>query len=102
MGKENSVYQAAFDAIYRKGCTERAEWLGTLIDYYAEEVTDAFGCDPLDVEDRLTDWWDTMDYTDPRTGVCLLYCEWAEYFNNEFSHVIYDELIKSKLEGNDK
>lgn len=55
MEKENSIYDAAFDAIYRKGCTERAEWLGTLIDYYAEEVTEAFGCEPFEVEDRLTD-----------------------------------------------
>ena len=33
---------------------------------------------------------------DPRTGICLLYSEWAEYFNNEFSHVVYDELIEAK------
>lgn len=96
MGKEDSIYDAAFDAIYRKGCTERAEWLGTLSDYYAEEVTEAFGCEPFEVEDRLADLWDTMDYEDPRTGICLLYSEWAEYFNNAFSHVIYDELIKTK------
>lgn len=96
MEKENSIYDAAFDVIYRKGCIERADWIGTLIDYYSDEVTEAFGCDPFDVEDRLADLWETMDYTDPRMGVCLLYSEWAEYFSNEFSHIIYDELIEAK------
>lgn len=101
MEKEDSIYDAAFDVIYRKGCIERADWIGTLIDYYSDEVTEAFGCDPFDVEDRLADLWETMDYTDPRTGVCLLYSEWAEYFNNEFSHVIYDELVRAKEELED-
>lgn len=101
MEKEDSIYDAAFDVIYCKGCIERADWIGTLIDYYSDEVTEAFGCDLFDVEDRLADLWETMDYTDPRTGVCLLYSEWAEYFNNEFSHVIYDELVRAKEELED-
>ena len=96
MKEEYSIYDAAFDAIYRHGCTDRAEWLGTLIDYYADEVTEAFGCDPFDVENRLVDLWSTVDYTDTRTGVCLLYSEWAEYFSNGFSHVVYDELVEAK------
>ena len=33
---------------------------------------------------------------DPRTGICLTYQNWAEYFTGEFAHTIYNELIKSK------
>lgn len=96
MEREKAIYKAAFNAIYHKGCTDRGDWIDAIIDYYPDEVSEAFGCDPFEAEGRLEDLWDAMDYTDPRTGVCLLYREWAEYFSNEFSHVIYDELIEAK------
>ena len=34
---------------------------------------------------------ETMDYEDPRTGICLTYQNWAEYFTGEFAHTIYIE-----------
>ena len=45
---------------------------------------------------ELEDIWETVDYENPRTGICLTYQNWAEYFAGEFAHTIYDELVKAK------
>lgn len=88
--------QAAFNAIYKDGCEECGDWVDTLINCYSEEVVNVFGNNPFDVSAALEDLWTTMDYEDPRTGVCLTYRDWAIYFSCEFGHTIYDELIKAK------
>ena len=77
----DELKKAAFNAIYKDGCDNCGDWIDTLVnEVYAE----------------LEDIWETMDYEDPRTGICLTYQNWAEYFTGEFAHTIYNELIKSK------
>lgn len=94
MGDE--LKKIAFDAIYKDGSEDCGDWIDTLINCYPDEVVEAFGNNPSEVYAELEDLWTTMDYEDPRTGVCLTYRDWAIYFANDFSHMIYDELIKSK------
>ena len=38
MEREKAIYKAAFNAIYRKGCTDRGDWIDAIIDYYPDEV----------------------------------------------------------------
>lgn len=93
---DDDLRKIAFDAIYKYRCEDCESWINTIINNYPHEVVDALGNNPPDVFAELTDLWSTMDYEDPRTGICLTYRDWAEYFSNEFSHLIYDELVKSK------
>lgn len=88
--------RAAFNAIYKDGCDNCGDWIDTLVNCYSEEVVDALGNNPNEVYAELEDIWETMDYEDPRTGICLTYQNWAEYFTGEFAHTIYNKLIKSK------
>lgn len=93
---DNDLKIAAFNAIYKHGSEDCGGWIDTLINNYPREVVDAVGNNPSEVYAELSDLWNTMDYEDPRTGICLIYRDWAEYFANEFSHIVYDELIKAK------
>ena len=88
--------KAAFDAIYENGCTDCGDWIETLIMCYSEEVINRFGNNPFNVRAEIEDYWDSMDYEDPRTGVCLTYRDWAAYFAGEYAHIVYDELIRAK------
>lgn len=93
---DTDLKRVAFDAIYKDGCEDCGDWINTLVNCYSEEVVEALGNNPHDVYPLLEDWWNSMDYEDSRTGICLTYRNWAEYFAGEFGHIIYDELIKAK------
>lgn len=92
----DELKKAAFNAIYKDGCDNCGDWIDTLVNCYSEEVVDTLGNNPNEVYAELEDIWETMDYEDPRTGICLTYQNWAEYLTGEFAHTIYNELIKSK------
>lgn len=92
----DELKRAAFEAIYKDGCDDCGDWIDTLVNCYSEEVMDALGNNPNEVYAELEDIWETVDYEDPRTGICLTYQNWAEYFAGEFTHTIYDELVKAK------
>ena len=55
---------------------------------------DAIGEDPYDVNSLLSDYWDSMDYEDPDTGICFTYRDWAEYFINWEHREVYDKLVE--------
>lgn len=89
--------KACFTIIFEdKDEMDCENWKRILIELYSEEVIAMFGEDPFEVSSYLTDWWETEDYEDPRTGICLRYYEWAIYFSNEYSHFVYSELIDAK------
>ena len=92
----DDLKKAAFSAIYKDACTDCQNWIDTLINCYSNEAVNALGDNPFDINAELEDMWNTVDYEDPQTGVCLTYQNWAEYFAGEFGHIIYDELIKAK------
>ena len=92
----DELKRAAFEAIYKDGCHDCGDWIDTLVNCYSEEVMDALGNNPNEVYAELEDIWENVDYEDPRTGICLTYQNWAEYFAGEFAHTIYDELVKAK------
>ena len=92
----DELKRAAFEAIYKDGCHDCGDWIDTLVNCYSEEVMDALGNNPNEVYAELEDIWENVDYEDPRTGICLTYQNWAEYFAGELAHTIYDELVKAK------
>lgn len=96
----DELKKVAFDVIYKYGSEDCGDWIDSLINNYPHEVVDAFGNNPPEVYAELADLWSSMDYEDTRTGICLTYRDWAVYFANDFGHIIYDELIKAKVEAN--
>lgn len=92
----DTLKKIAFDTLWRYGSKDCGDWINDLLACCPEEVVDALGNNPNEVYAELEDMWETVDYEDPRTGICLTYKNWAEYFAGEFAYTIYDELIKAK------
>ena len=67
----DKLKRAAFEVLRdNEGC-ECQDWMDALIGEYGEIVVDAIGEDPYDVNSLLSDYWDSMDYEDPDTGICF-------------------------------
>ena len=98
----DALKRAAFEAIYKDGSEDCGDWIDTLINCYSEEVVDAFGNNPYEVYAELEDMWETLDYEDPRTGICLTYRDWAALFAVEYGLEVYEELVKAKKELKNK
>lgn len=92
---QQQLLSAAFEAIYRYGCEDCQDWIDTMNSCYSDEVIEAFGNNPFEVNQSLADMWECQDYEDPRTGICLALQDWANYFAGKFSHYIYEELVKA-------
>lgn len=90
----DKLKRAAFEVLRdNEGC-ECQDWMDALIGEYGEIVVDAIGEDPYDVNSLLSDYWDSMDYEDPDTGICFTYRDWAEYFINWEHREVYDKLVE--------
>lgn len=87
-----ALKEAAFSVLHdHEGC-DRQDWIEWIIADHSEELTDAIGNDPYDVYPQLEDYWDSMDYEDPVTGLSFTYRDWAEYFANWEHRKVYDRL----------
>lgn len=97
---DKSFREIAFDVLYdNPGCTQE-DWTDHLINDYAEAVVDQFGSSPTDVFPMIEDYWDTMDFTDPKTGLCKTFEGWAETFSSDRAVELYDELRYAIKERN--
>lgn len=86
--------RAAFDVLRdNEGC-DCQDWINILVGEYGKEVVDAFDDDPFYVNSMLSDYWDSMDYEDPDTGICFTFRDWAEYFANWEHREVYDKLVE--------
>ena len=74
------------------------EWVQTLIEQYPTEVVDAFGSNPAETFQSLTDMWDTDFYEDEETGECHSFSQWSEFFATDKSVELYDLLVDAKRE----
>lgn len=84
---------SAFEALLLNPGSEYGDWKQTLIDEYATEVVDAFGCNPEDAEASLSDLWETP-YEDTASGLEYTFSTWAEAFCNEASVQMYYNMIE--------
>lgn len=90
----DKLKRAAFEVLRDNDGCECQDWINALIGEYGEIVVDAIGEDPYDVNSLLSDYWDSMDYEDPDTGICFTYRDWAEYFINWEHREVYDKLVE--------
>lgn len=85
----------AFDILLENHGSEFDDWQQSLIEGYAETVTDALGEAPEEVYAGLADLWES-DYEDPATGLCMDFEEWARAFTTEEAVMIYRELAEER------
>lgn len=85
--------RTAFEVLRDNEGMECQDWIDCLAQ---ENITaDVFGNDdPPYVFSTLEDYWGSMDYEDPDTGLCFTYRDWALYFQN-WTHIeVYNHIIK--------
>lgn len=95
---EDDFRKIAFDVLLENPGSDFGDWQDFLINGYGEEVVDEFGDNPFDVFAELEDYWETMDYEDPRTGIFKTYSQWAEAFATPEAVSIYNDLIDTHLQ----
>lgn len=94
----DELREASWTILHENPGSDHNDWRSLLLQQYPAEVVDAFGPDPVKALERLADWWDYMDYTDPDTGEKHTFREWAEYFATDQSVELYDLLAEARRE----
>lgn len=89
--------KVAFEYLLTNPGCEFGDWQQGLIDDYPEEVVDALGNNPEDVNAALADLWED-DYEDPKTGTWRKFGEWAMAFANEYAVQLYYDLADTCAE----
>ena len=90
--------EAAWNILHENPGCEFGDWQQMLIEQYPTEVVDALGTSPEDVYAAIADWWDSMYYEDPSTGMCERYRDWADYFATDKSVELYNLLAEARDE----
>lgn len=85
--------QAAWNIVRENPGIDRPEWIDELIRQYPTEVVDAYGTNPPEVFQELSDLWD-MEYTNPETEEWHSFAYWSEYFANDLD-VLHDKLDRA-------
>jgi hypothetical protein len=93
--KLQELKRAAFEVLYEHEGCDRQDWIDWIIADHGEELAEVIGDNPYDTYPQLEDYWDSMDYEDPNTGVCLTYRDWAEYFSCWEHKEVYDKLVEA-------
>ncbi len=68
----------AYNIVRENPGIDRSEWIDKLIQQYPSEVVDAYGTNPPEVYEELSDLWE-MEYTDPETHEWNSFAGWSEY-----------------------
>ncbi|MBD5339366.1 MAG: hypothetical protein HDR98_09670 [Bacteroides sp.] len=98
-GEENApdfveeLKACAFNIVKENPGIDRSAWIDMLIRHYPTEVVDAYGTNPPEVFEELSDLWD-MEYTNPETEEWHSFAYWSEYFAND-PDVLHDKLDKA-------
>lgn len=88
------LHKSAFDAIYDNCISERDGFINCMIDSHWEEVEDCFSNEQI--EGGLADLWETGDYEDPATSICMRYCLWGDFFAHPHAYDVYDALVEAR------
>lgn len=76
------IKDAAWNIVRENPGIDREAWIDVLIRQYPTEVVDAFGVNPPEVYQELSDLWET-EYTDPETGEWNSFAGWSEQLIND-------------------
>lgn len=88
------LHKSAFDAIYDNCIGSCEGFINSMIDSHWEEVEDCFSNEQI--EGGLADLWETGDYDDPATGICMRYHLWGDFFAHPHSYDVYDALAEAR------
>lgn len=89
----DELKDCAWNIVKENPGVDRSEWIEKLIRQYPTEVVDAYGTNPPEVYQELSDLWE-MEYTDPETGDWNSFAGWSEYFAND-PEVLRDQLDRA-------
>ena len=84
----------AYNIVRENPGIDRSDWIDKLIRQYPSEVVDAYGTNPTEVFEELSDLWE-MEYTDPETGEWNSFAGWSEYFATD-PEALQEQLERAK------
>lgn len=84
----------AFNIVRENPGIDRSGWIDMLIQQYPSEVVDAFGTNPPEVYEELSDLWE-MEYTDPETHEWNSFAGWSEYLATD-PDALQEQLERAK------
>ncbi|MBQ9203436.1 MAG: hypothetical protein IJ155_04250 [Prevotella sp.] len=96
--ERTQLEDTAFSIIKDGEGIERGEWVSELITNYPDEVMAVFDGDPMDIEMLLSDMWDCDNYEDEKTGLSMSWSDWATFFSNNASFLVYNALVEKHKE----
>ena len=85
--------ECAWNILHENPGIDRYDWIDKLIQEYPSEVVDAYGTNPPEVFQELSDLWD-MEYTNPETEEWHSFAYWSEYFDND-PDVLHNKLDRA-------
>ncbi len=93
----DDLKDAAWDVLHEHPGADCRRWMECLIREYPNEIIDALGTEPEEINEQLNQWWVAMRYLDDVTGLHYTYREWSEVFVTAQSITDYDSLVKNIL-----
>ena len=88
------LQDCAWNIVKENPGIDRSEWIDELIRQYPTEVVDAYGTNPPEVYQELSDLWD-MEYTDPETHEWNSFAGWSEYLATD-PDALQEQLVRAK------
>lgn len=73
--------QCAWNVLHENPGVDMDEWIDILMRQYPTEVVDAIGSHPAETYASLCEMWQD-EYTDPETGECNAFWQWAKKFSS--------------------
>lgn len=81
---------AAWNVLHENPGIDMDEWIDILMRQYPTEVVDAIGSHPAETYASLCEMWQD-EYTDPDTGECNTFWQWAKKFSSYSAIDRYDK-----------
>ena len=86
---------AAWNVLHENPGIDMDEWIDILMRQYPTEVVDAIGSHPAETYASLCEMWDD-EYTDPETGECNAFRQWAKRFSSYSAIDRYDKAAEQE------
>lgn len=87
--------QCAWNVLHENPGMDMDEWIDILMRQYPTEVVDAIGSHPAETYASLCEMWQD-EYTDPETGECNTFWQWAKKFSSYSAIDRYDKATEQE------
>lgn len=85
----------AWNVLHENPGIDMDEWIDILMRQYPTEVVDAIGSHPAETYASLCEMWQD-EYTDPETGECNTFWQWAKKFSSYSAIDRYDKAAEQE------